>query len=134
MQIDLVDAMAVGRAHADQTHKFWGYFQVVTAAALALAWSSHGPPEQIRWGLALGYAGFAFFNWRLVRDSQAASFATWSAITNYCKTHPAQITPEFSNLPTLNRPMRPWIVALGHALLSLLALAALVAAAQVTRS
>lgn len=75
----LMDAVGQLRATTDQTHKFWGYFQVVTAAALGFAWSDKRTPDVVML-LAFGYSLFAVLNARLVLSSQEAARFIWQAI------------------------------------------------------
>ena len=127
MQLTLSDAISSLRAFSDQTHKFWGYYQAVTAAAVAFAWASTSPPLGVIIGLVLAYVVFASLNCRLVVGSQRASLAVWSTIQEYKTTHVDDITPEFRPILSLNQPEPPGEVRAMHVTLSIVAACAMLA-------
>jgi len=121
----LTDVLAHLRATMDQSHKFWGYYQGVTVAAVAFAWASTSPRDTTIFGLICGYAIFALLNCRLIQLSQKAALATWKAIQLYALVPaPADaIDSRFAPLLGLNKPDSPSLVTVMH--LSLSALAAI---------
>jgi len=126
--VTLSDALSQFQNAVDQSHKFWGYYQAFSAAAIAFAWASDRPPKEMVYGMVGGYALFALFNCRLVYASQKSALAIWYAIQTYVKANKAQIPAAFRPLPALNRPDRPSLVATMHLVLSVLVCVAIYAA------
>ena len=118
MQLTLSEAISSLRVFSDQTHKFWGYYQAFTAAAIAFAWASTTQQSRVIIGLVFAYVLFALFNCRLVVGSQRASVAVWNAIQEYKARHLASITPEFLPILSLNQPEPPGQVRAMHVALS----------------
>jgi hypothetical protein len=125
MDMTLDSAIAALRSTSDQTHKFWGYYQAVTAAAVGAAWASSEHPPHVIIGLVVAYFLFALGNFRLVVSSQAAARKTWEAIQDYKKAPPVPISLKFKELLSLNKPDRPGFTGGVHLLLSLAASAAM---------
>jgi len=123
----LTDAIAALRATSDQTHKFWGYYQAVTAASVAFAWASNAPPTKLLVGLTAAFLVFAILNCRLVFSSQSAALETWNAIQAYKEDPPVPITPQFEKLLTLNKPDTPELIGALHLALSIAACLAILA-------
>jgi hypothetical protein len=117
----LTDALGHLRSTSDQTHKFWGYYQAVTAASIGFAWASSKPPPQLIVGLIVAYAIFAFLNCRLVVSSQASALAIWQAIQEYKPLSDEAINPGLLPLTKLNRPDDPTLIGGMHVGLSVLA-------------
>jgi hypothetical protein len=123
----LTDAISYLRSTSDQTHKFWGYYQAVTAAVVAFAWSTNNPPTKLLFGLIIAYLIFSFLNCRLIASSQAAALVIWSSIQSY-KGHSAEILPaQFAPLLELNKPDNPRLVVSMHFTISILASLAMLA-------
>lgn len=116
----LADALGTLRSTSDQTHKFWGYYQAVTAAAVGFAWASTSPKPVIV-GLAFVYAVFAFFNRQLIVSSQKDASAVWEAIQTYTKNPFEPIEEAFKSIPATNQPERPERVGMLHIALSIFA-------------
>jgi hypothetical protein len=123
----LTDALGHLRSTSDQTHKFWGYYQAVTAAAIGFAWASSKPPPQLIFGLIVAYAIFAFLNCRLVVTSQSAALAVWQAIQDYRPLPDEAINPTLLPITRLNRPDEPTLIGGMHVGLSILAALAMYA-------
>lgn len=101
--MELTDAITYLRSALDQAHKIWGYYQVITSAAIAFAWASTKPPVEILIGLAMVYLLFSVLNCRLIYCSQVAALEIWNSIQNYQdakKTVPAHFLP----ILKLNKP------------------------------
>lgn len=126
MQLTLSDAVSSLQACTDQTHKFWGYYQAVTAAAVAFAWTSNVQPPGVITGLAIAYVVFAILNCRLVFDSQRTSLVVWRSIQKYSKNHSGDIADEFKAALALNKPDTPVAVAGMHIFFSLSAAVSIV--------
>ncbi|MGY2339443.1 hypothetical protein ACW9HW_09385 [Pseudomonas sp. SDO5532_S415] len=125
--MELTDAISYLRNTTDQTHKFWGYYQAVTAAAVAVAWSVDGPKAGLLFWFVLGYVMFSFFNCRLVASSQAEAVIIWNSIQSY-KGQLAQTVPtQFSPLLDLNKPDNTRLVVLMHIVISVFAVLAIIA-------
>lgn len=102
----LSDAMGILRSTSDQTHKFWTYFQLVTASAMTLAW---GATTQVHvvFGLVLGYALFAYLNGLLVNSSQTDARKIWTSIQAYVADMPGEVPEQFKEVPKTNEPQEP---------------------------
>lgn len=109
----LTDALATQRAFADQTHKFWGYYQAFTAAAIAFAWSNTASEKAIVL-LTVVYAIFAGFNCRLVYLSQKSALDVWNAVQRYMKANIESIPSQFLEIPAFNKPDEPSRIRLVH--------------------
>jgi hypothetical protein len=117
----LTDALTHLRSTSDQTHKFWGYYQAVTAAAVGFAWASSKPPQQLIFGLITAYAIFAFLNCRLVVTSQSAALSVWQTIQDYKPLPDETLNPTLLPITRLNRPDEPTLIGGMHIGLSILA-------------
>jgi hypothetical protein len=118
----LTDALSHLRSISDQTHKFWGYYQAVTAASVVFAWTdlTRSHPALIP-GLVFAYAMFAILNCRLVVSSQVSALATWQAIQNYTPLPNETVNPGLLPLTKLNKPDNPKLVGGMHVLASIMA-------------
>ena len=109
--MELSDAISYFRYSLDQAHKFWGYYQAITAAAVAFAWASTKPPAEVLIGLAIVYLLFSLLNCRLIMASQVAALEIWRSLQDY-KRSPAETKPsQFLSLLKLNKPDDPRLVA-----------------------
>ncbi|GCL62567.1 hypothetical protein [Pseudaquabacterium pictum] len=123
----LTDAMSHLRSISDQTHKFWAYYQAVTAGVIGFAWASSKPPPELLIGLTVAYAIFAFLNCRLVVSSQEVALAVWRAIQKYKEQPSEPITPQFLPILDLNQPDDPTLIKGMHIGLSILTATAVLA-------
>lgn len=103
----LSDAMGILRSTSDQTHKFWTYFQLVTASAMTLAW---GATTQVHvvFGLVLGYALFAYLNGLLVNSSQTDARKIWTSIQAYVADMPGEVPEKWPRLSEQHSPIFKW--------------------------
>ena len=120
MPFELTNAIQLRQNYVDQSHRFWGYFQLAAAAAIGLAWSNPMPGATTIYGLAAGFFLFGLGNGRLVVSAQKAAVDMSSAIDSYVVAYPAQVPTEF--LPVVNAleldGMRPvWLLHLGLTIL-----------------
>jgi len=123
--LSLGETLTACRAYSDQTHKFWGYYQAATAAAVGFAWASTSLPEHVRACLAAAYLAFALFNRRLVMEAQAAYSHVWNSIQIFALREADNITEEFRGNLSLVEPEKPEKVGLLHVVLSAAAAAAI---------
>jgi hypothetical protein len=118
----LTDALSYLQSTADQTHKFWGYYQAVTAASVAFAWTDLGKPHPtLIPGPVVAYAMFAILNCRLFVSSQASARAIWEAIQNYERLPDETVNPGLIGLTKLNEPGHPIGIGVMHVALSITA-------------
>ncbi len=109
----------------DQTHRFWGYYQVVTAAAVGFAWSPAASSKEIIYWLMAAYIIFAIGNCILVSTSQSTAREIWGAMQEYKKEQKESIDSKFLSLIELNKPWSPKFVAGTHVALSVAAVVAM---------
>lgn len=123
----LTDALSYLRSTSDQTHKFWGYYQAVTAAAVGFAWASSKPPSELIVGLVVAYLIFAALNCRLVISSQTAAFTIWNSIQKYKAQSTEPVPAQFVPILELNQPDNSKLIGGMHIGLSILASLAMLA-------
>jgi hypothetical protein len=120
----LSDVMATLRWSTDTTHKYWAYYQVVTGAAVGLAWSAKALPVLL---LASGYYLFAILNMRLIYVGQQQSSLLWTSIQRYAEKYPTRITHELEYALRAAKPDVPRDVSSVHAFATVLATLAILA-------
>lgn len=119
--MELSDAISYLRSTSDQTHKFWGYYQAVTAAAVAFSWTSTKPPAELLIGLATGYLLFSLLNCRLIASSQIAALEIWRSIQSHKEDSTKTMPIKFSSILKLNKPDNPRFVVGMHITISICA-------------
>jgi hypothetical protein len=117
----LADAASAVRAYSDQTHRFWGYFQVASAGTAAFAWAGHSPAT---WSyqnrhvllvvLLVAYISFSIANNLLLQGSQRAARDGHDAIADFKRRHPAEIDGYLGKIVLLNKPVKPSTAGLLH--------------------
>lgn len=113
------EALSQYRSIADATHRFWGYFQAVAAAAAAFAWSREECDFQVFLFLSAAFSVFAFLNWRLVVGSQADAELAANCVKSYAELRKADIPGELQNIFKTASPEQTTKVAWWHGGLSL---------------
>jgi hypothetical protein len=119
--MELSDAISYFRYSLEQAHKFWGYYQAITAAAVAFAWASTKPPAELLIGLATVYLLFSLLNCRLIVASQVAALEIWRLLQDYKESPTETKSSQFLSLLKLNKPDNPILVAGMQIILSLFA-------------
>ncbi|MDO9619426.1 MAG: hypothetical protein Q7J43_17300 [Pseudomonas sp.] len=123
----LTDAVSYLRSTTDQTHKFWGYYQAVTVAAIVFVWSSSKPPTGMIAVLVVAYLAFSTLNCRLIFSSQESALKIWQCIQEYKPNISETELKHFIPLLDLGKPDNPYGVLCMQASISILASAAMLA-------
>ena len=109
------DALGHLRGLTDQNHKYWGYFQAFTVAAVALAWSTGAKDS---WPVAIGvsaaYLLFSILNCRVLKLGQETARETWQAIQTFMADHPTEVDSAFARVLAMNEPDSVRLVVLGQ--------------------
>jgi hypothetical protein len=120
-KFSLADAASAVRAYSEQTHKFWGYFQVASAGTAAFAWAGHSPStwsdqnrHVILVVLLLAYLFFAVANNLLLQGSQRAVRVGYEAISEFKAKNQGDIDGDLGKVLVLNEPVKPWMAVLLH--------------------
>lgn len=117
----LSDANSDLKSYAAQTHTFWNYFQIVTAAVVGFAVSEDISVEAT--GLLIAfYVVFSFYNGRLVAESQKAARDISDAIALYVLRVKAEIPPELLTCISVYTPQLPGKVRRLHTVIAVAAI------------
>jgi hypothetical protein len=117
-EFGLKEAITLKHSYVDQSHKFWGYFQLAAAAATGFAWQTKPPTDNVLYGLAIGFLAFGIGNNRLVVGAHAAAYQVSAAIDRYLAAHPAAPSPELAAVANLRRLDEAKTVRLLHIVLT----------------
>ncbi|EPJ2807505.1 hypothetical protein ACTHGN_000495 [Pseudomonas putida] len=119
--MNLNDAVSYFRSITDQTHRFWAYYQGVTAAVVVLVWSIEVVPKNSGWWLVLGYLLFSLLNCRLIALSQRGAVVAWQCIQDYRQQSSGEIPVPLQPLLDINKPDSTFSVIVMHIALSVFA-------------
>jgi hypothetical protein len=93
--LNLSDALSHYRAAADSTHRFWAYFQLVGGGLISFTWLQALPSVALLLALTAFFFVFAYFNSKLVFESQREAVVTSRGIKLYARLHPDEVPDQF---------------------------------------
>lgn len=126
MLYTLNDAIEQHKFQTDATHKFWGYFQVVAAGAVAVAWQDKSPLSQpVLISLLVAFIIFSVASNYAIFSSQRQSWRLSAAIKKYCTNNPNEIPVEFIGVLKSIKSIHPRWVSAWHGLISIAAIIAI---------
>jgi ABC-type Fe3+-siderophore transport system permease subunit len=130
----VADAASTVRAYNEQTHRFWGYFQLAGAGTAAFAWTGKDTHdwsienrEIILIGLLIAFLCFALANMLLAVGSQRAAWIGYEAIRKFKEDNASEIDPTLGEVLLLSRPVRPWVALFWHFAITLAVFVAVLA-------
>nr|WP_152665060.1 hypothetical protein [Pseudomonas toyotomiensis] len=126
MLYTLKDAIEQHKFQTDATHKFWSYFQVVEAGAVAIAWQDKSPLSQpVLISLLAAFMIFSVASNYAIFSSQRQSWRLSAAIKKYCINNSNEIPAEFIGALKGIKSIHPRWVSVWHGLISIAAIIAI---------